>query len=102
MDHKKILKGLVLIVMAAALAIIVLAADAHVKKGLATSESKLMLGAYILMGLYAAFRTGQLPWDTRLDNDVPITGRSRVLAYSQHRSKQLSCAGAEHRMRMRT
>ena len=54
MDHKKILKGLVLIVMAAALAIIVLAA--HVKKGLATSESKLMLGAYILMGLYAAFR----------------------------------------------
>ena len=56
MDHKKIFKGLVLIVMAAALAIIVLAANAHVEKGLTTSESKLILGVYVLMGLYAAFR----------------------------------------------
>lgn len=56
MDYKKILKGLVLIVMSAALAIIVLAASAHVEKGLTTSNSKLMLAAYILMGLYAAYR----------------------------------------------
>lgn len=56
MDHKKIFKGLVLIVMAAALAIIVMAASAHVEKGLATENSKLMLAAYVLMGLYAAYR----------------------------------------------
>ena len=54
MDHKKISKALVLMVMSAALAVIVMAASAHAEKGLATSNSKLMLGAY--MGLYAAFR----------------------------------------------
>ena len=56
MDHKKISKALVLLVMAAALAVIVMAACAHAETGLTTSNSKLMLGAYILMGLYAAFR----------------------------------------------
>jgi uncharacterized membrane protein len=56
MDHKKISKALVLMVMAAALAVIVMAASAHAEKGLTTSNSKLMMGAYILMGLYAAFR----------------------------------------------
>ena len=56
MDHKKIGKALVLMVMSGALAIIVIAASAHAEKGLTTTNSKLMLGAYILMGLYAAFR----------------------------------------------
>lgn len=56
MDTKKIYKALVLLVMAAALAVIVIAADAHAEKGLVTQESKLILGAYILMGVYAAFR----------------------------------------------
>ena len=56
MDAKKIYKALVLMVMAAALAVIVIAADAHVERGLATRESKLILGAYVLMGIYAAFR----------------------------------------------
>ena len=56
MDQRKILKSLVLIVMTAALVVLVLAASAHAEKGLHTSNSKLMFGAYILMGLYAAYR----------------------------------------------
>ncbi len=56
MDQRKILKGLVVILMSAALAVIVLAASAHAERGLATANSKLMLGAYILMGLYAVYR----------------------------------------------
>lgn len=56
MDIKKIYKALVLLVMSAALAVIVMAASTHAEKGLATQESKLILGAYILLGIYAAFR----------------------------------------------
>lgn len=56
MDTKKIYKALVILVMAAALAVIVIAASSHAEKGLATQESKLILGAYVLMGIYAAFR----------------------------------------------
>ncbi len=56
MDTKKIYKALVLLVMSAALAVIVMAASTHAEKGLATQESKLILGAYILLGIYAAFR----------------------------------------------
>ena len=56
MDTNKIYKALVILVMAAALAVIVIAASSHAEKGLAPQESKLILGAYVLMGIYAAFR----------------------------------------------
>lgn len=56
MDHTKILKALVAIVMAAVLAVLVMLIVAHVQAGLSTSNSKLMLVAYILMGIYALYR----------------------------------------------
>ena len=56
MDHTKILKALVAIVMTAVLAILIMLIVAHIRNGLATSNSKLMLAAYILMSVYALYR----------------------------------------------
>lgn len=56
MDHRKILKGLVALVMAAVLVVLVMLTVTHVQSGLLTSNSKLMLGAYVLMIIYAFYR----------------------------------------------
>ena len=56
MDHRKIMKGLVALVMAAVLVVLVMLTITHVKAGIITQSSKLMLGGYILMMVYAAFR----------------------------------------------
>lgn len=56
MDHRKILKALVAIVMAAVLVVLIMLTVNHVQSGLMTSNSKLMLAAYALMMLYAAYR----------------------------------------------
>lgn len=56
MDHRKILKGLVALVMTAVLVVLVMLTITHVQSGLLTNNSKLMLGAYILMMLYAGYR----------------------------------------------
>lgn len=56
MDHRKIIKALVAIVMTAVLAVLVLLTINHVKAGLMTSNSKLMLAGYAAMMLYAAYR----------------------------------------------
>ena len=55
-DYRKILKGLVALVMAAVLVVLVMLTVAHVQSGLADSNAKIMLGAYSLMMLYAAYR----------------------------------------------
>ena len=56
MDHRKIMKALVAIVMAAVLVVLVMLTVNHVKAGLMTTDSKLMLAAYAAMMLYAAYR----------------------------------------------
>ena len=56
MDHKKIMKGLVALVMTAVLVVLVMLTITHVQAGVVTQSSKLMLGGYILMMAYAAFR----------------------------------------------
>ena len=56
MDHTKILKALVAIVMTAVLAVLIMLIVAHIQNGLATLNSKLMLAAYILMSVYALYR----------------------------------------------
>lgn len=55
-DHKKILKGLVALVMTAVLVVLVMLTVTHVQAGIITQSSKLMLGGYILMMAYAAYR----------------------------------------------
>ena len=56
MDHRKIMKGLVALVMTAVIVVLVMLTIAHVQSGITTQSSKLMLGGYILMIAYAAFR----------------------------------------------
>ena len=56
MDHRKIMKGMVALVMAAVLVVLVMLTVAHVKAGIVSQSSKLMLGGYILMMAYAAYR----------------------------------------------
>lgn len=56
MDHRKMLKGLVALVMTAVLVVLVMLTITHVQAGLITNNSKLMLGAYVLMMIYAAYR----------------------------------------------
>lgn len=56
MDHRKIMKGLVALVMTAVLVVLVMLAVTHVQAGIMTNTQKLTLGAYILMMVYAAFR----------------------------------------------
>ena len=56
MDHRKIMKGLVALVMTAVLVVLVMLTITHVQSGITTQSSKLMLGGYILMMAYAAFR----------------------------------------------
>ena len=56
MNPRKILKGLVAVVMAAVLAVLAMLAITHVQAGITTQNQKLMLGAYVLMMLYAAYR----------------------------------------------
>ena len=56
MDPRKILKGLVAVVMAAVIVVLVLLTISHVEAGIMTNNQKLTLGAYILMMLYAAYR----------------------------------------------
>ena len=56
MDHRKIMKALVAIVMAAVLVVLVMLTVNHVKAGLMTTNSKLMLSGYAAMMLYAAYR----------------------------------------------
>ena len=56
MDHRKIMKGLVALVMTAVIVVLVMLTITHVHSGITTQSSKLMLGGYILMIVYAAFR----------------------------------------------
>ena len=56
MDHKKIMKGLVALVMTAVLVVLVMLTITHVQEGIVTQSSKIMLGGYILMMAYAAYR----------------------------------------------
>lgn len=56
MNPHKILKGLVAVVMAAVLVVLVMLTITHVQAGIMTQNQKLMLGAYILMMLYAGYR----------------------------------------------
>ena len=56
MDHRKIMKGLVALVMTAVIVVLVMLTITHVQAGIVTQSSKLMLGGYILMIAYAAYR----------------------------------------------
>ena len=56
MNPHKILKGLVAVVMAAVLVVLAMLIINHVQAGIMTQNQKLMLGAYVLMMLYAAYR----------------------------------------------
>jgi hypothetical protein len=56
MNPHKILKGLVAVVMAAVLVVLAMLTINHVQAGIMTQNQKLMLGAYVLMMLYAAYR----------------------------------------------
>lgn len=56
MNPHKILKGLVAVVMAAVLVVLAMLTINHVQAGIMTQNQKLMLGAYILMMLYAGYR----------------------------------------------
>ena len=56
MNPHKILKGLVAVVMAAVLVVLAMLTITHVQAGIMTQNQKLMLGAYILMMLYAGYR----------------------------------------------
>ena len=56
MNPHKILKGLVAVVMAAVLVVLAMLTITHVQAGIMTQNQKLMLGAYILMMVYAGYR----------------------------------------------
>lgn len=56
MNPHKILKGLVAVVMAAVLVVLAMLTINHVQAGIMTQNQKLMLGAYILMMVYACYR----------------------------------------------
>ena len=56
MNPHKILKGLVSVVMAAVLVVLAMLTITHVQAGIMTQNQKLMLGAYVLMMLYAGYR----------------------------------------------
>ena len=56
MNAHKILKGLVAVVMAAVLVVLAMLTINHVQAGIMTQNQKLMLGAYVLMMLYAGYR----------------------------------------------
>ena len=56
MNPHKILKGLVAVVMAAVLVVLTMLTINHVQAGIMTQNQKLMLGAYILMMVYAGYR----------------------------------------------
>ena len=56
MNPHKILKGLVADVMVAVLVVLAMLTINHVQAGIMTQNQKLMLGAYVLMMLYAAYR----------------------------------------------
>ena len=56
MDHRKILKGLVALVMTAVLVVLIMLTANHVQAGIMTSNQKITLAAYVLMMLYAAYR----------------------------------------------
>ena len=56
MNPHKILKGLGAVVMAAVLVVLAMLTINHVQAGIMTQNQKLMLGAYVLMMLYAGYR----------------------------------------------
>lgn len=56
MNPHKILKGLVAVVMAAVLVVLAMLTITHVQAGIMTQNQKIMLGAYVLMMLYAGYR----------------------------------------------
>ncbi len=56
MNPHKILKGLVAVVMAAVLTVLAMLTISHVQAGIMTQNQKFMLGAYVLMMLYAGYR----------------------------------------------
>ena len=56
MDHRKIMKGLVALVMTAVLVVLIMLTVNHVKLGIMTNNQKITLAAYILMMIYASFR----------------------------------------------
>lgn len=56
MNPHKILKGLVAVIMAAVLVVLAMLTINHVQAGIMTQNQKLMLGAYVLMMLYAGYR----------------------------------------------
>lgn len=56
MNPHKILKGLVAAVMAAVLVVLVMLTITHIQAGIMTQNQKIVLGAYILMMVYAGYR----------------------------------------------
>lgn len=56
MDSRKILKGMVAVVMAAVIVVLAIIMANHISMGLVTSNSKFMLALYIAMIAYAAYR----------------------------------------------
>lgn len=56
MNPKKILKGLVALVMLAVLVVLVMLMVNHIQAGIMTNNQKLTLGAYVLMIIYALYR----------------------------------------------
>lgn len=56
MNPHKILKGLVAVVMAAVLVVLAMLTINHIQAGIMTQNQKIMLGAYILMMVYAGYR----------------------------------------------
>lgn len=56
MDSRKMLKGLVALVMIAVIVVLVLITVSHVRMGLETQNAKLMLALYVAMICYAAWR----------------------------------------------
>lgn len=56
MNPHKILKSLVAVVMAAVLVVLAMLTINHIQAGIMTQNQKIMLGAYILMMVYAGYR----------------------------------------------
>lgn len=56
MNPHKILKGLVAVIMAAVLVVLAMLTINHIQAGIMTQNQKIMLGAYILMMVYAGYR----------------------------------------------
>ena len=56
MNPHKILKGIVAVITAAVLVVLAMLTINHIQAGIMTQNQKIMLGAYILMMVYAGYR----------------------------------------------